>query len=169
MATWTTLWRDTLWTQLATNRNLVQGWSQAQLVPSNCARMCTLTNEDIIALRFITTKALNTNNVFIFAFGVLGHGFLGHRCNVRWHTHIRTKGSGLIIHPLHELSLRARGTQVQISQQPLQICDNALPIPAQTTACLGGQTIHFTFPSERTMPHSRLRCSSARGGDYNRS
>ena len=33
--------------------------------------MCTLTNEDIIALRCITTKAMNTNSVFIFAFGDL--------------------------------------------------------------------------------------------------
>ena len=36
----------------------MEGWSQAQLVPSNCGRMCTFTNEDIIALKCITTKAM---------------------------------------------------------------------------------------------------------------
>ena len=41
---------------------------------ANCIKMCTLRNEDIIALRCITTKAMNTNNVFIFAFGFLRHG-----------------------------------------------------------------------------------------------
>ena len=56
-------------TQPATNRNLVLGCSQAQLVPSYCGRMCTLTNEDIIALRHIATRAMNINNIFIFAFG----------------------------------------------------------------------------------------------------
>ena len=65
-----------------TSKNLTQGWSQTQLVPSNCGRMCTLTNEDIVALKCITTKAMNTNSVFIFAFTVLSHGFLGHGCNV---------------------------------------------------------------------------------------
>ena len=82
MAIWTTLCRGTLWTQPATIRNLVQGWSQAQLVPSNCGTMCTLTNEDIIALRCNTTNAMNTNNIFIFAFGVLSHDFLRHGSNV---------------------------------------------------------------------------------------
>ena len=73
----------------------MQGWSQAQLITSNCGKMCTLTNEDIIALKF-TTKAMNTNDVFIFAFGVLSHSFLRHGCNVRRQTHVRTKGIGVI-------------------------------------------------------------------------
>ena len=61
-ANWTTPCKDTLWivARAATNRNLVQGWSQAQLVPSNCGSMCTLTNEDIIAFKCITTEAMNT-------------------------------------------------------------------------------------------------------------
>ena len=90
----------------------MQGRSQAQLVPSNCGRMCTFTNEDIIALGCITAKAINTNNVFIFAFVLISHG---HGYTVRRKTHIRTKGIGVITHALHELNVRAGGTQVQIS------------------------------------------------------
>ena len=60
--------------------------------------MCTLTNEDITALGCITTKAINKNNVFIFAFGVLSHGFLRHGYKDRRHTFICVKGSGVIIH-----------------------------------------------------------------------
>ena len=92
---------------------------RAHLVPSDSGRMCTFTNEDIIALGCITTKAMNTNNVFIFAFMLISHGFLKHGWVRK--TLVRTKGIGVIIHALHELSLRAKGTQVQISQQPLQI------------------------------------------------
>ena len=55
--------------------------------------MCTFTNENIIALGCITTEAMNTNDVFIFAFGLISHGFLKHRCTVHWETHIRTKES----------------------------------------------------------------------------
>ena len=125
----------------------MQGWSPSQLVPSNYGRMCTFTNEDTIALGCITTKAMNTNNVFIFTFALIRHGFLGHGYTVRRKTHIRTKGIGVIIHALHELSLRARGTQVQISQQPLQICSSAFPIQTQTTTCLPEQRFHLTLHS----------------------
>ena len=122
----------------------MQGWSQAQPVPSNCGKMCTFTNEDIIALRCITTKAMNTNNVFIFTFVLISHGFLRHGYTVRRKPHIRTKGIGMIIHALYELSLRATVTKVQISQQPLQICNSALPIQTQTTTCLPEQMFHLT-------------------------
>ena len=125
----------------------MQGWSQAQLVPSNFGRMCTFRNEDIIALGCITTKAINTNNVFIFTFILISHGFLKHGYIVRRKTHICTKRISMIIHTLHELSLRATGTQVQISQQPLQICNSALPIQTQTTTCLLEQTFHLSLHS----------------------
>ena len=134
----------------------MQGWSQAQLVPSNRGRMCTLTNKGIIALRCITTKAMNTNNVFVTAFRVHNHGFLRHRCNIRRQTHIRMNGFYVIKRPLHVLSLRARGTQVQISEQPLQICNGALPIHTQTITHSTS-----TFTQGVTMPHCCLRCSSA--------
>ena len=95
----------------------------------------------------ITTKAMNTNNVFIVAFGLISHGFLKHKCTVLRETDICMKGIGVIIHVLHELSLRARGTQVQISQQPLQICNNSLPIQTQTT-CLAEQMFHLNLHSK---------------------
>ena len=79
---------------------------------------------------------------------VLSHDFLRHGCNVCRQTHIHTKGISVIIHPLHEPSLKGRGTQVQISQQPLQICNNALPIRTQTTSCLLEQTFHLTLHSK---------------------
>ena len=68
-------------------------------MPPNQCRMCALRKEDIIALQCITTKATNTNNVVIFAYGVLSHGFLGQGCTVRRQNHIHTKGIGIIIHP----------------------------------------------------------------------
>ena len=116
-------------------------------MPSNRGRTCALTNEDIIALGCITTQAMNTNNVFIFTSILISHGFLRHGYSVRKKTHIHTKGIGVIIHALHELSLRARGTQVQISQQPLHICNSAWPIQTQTTTCLPEQTFHLTLHS----------------------
>ena len=79
---------------------------------SNYGRMCIFTNEDIIALGSITTKAMNTNNVFIFAFGLISHGFPRHGYTICGETHVQTKGIGVIIHTLHELGLLARGTQV---------------------------------------------------------
>ena len=121
---------------------------QAQLVPSNCGKMCTFTKEDIIALRCITTEAMDTHNVFIFAFSLISHGFSRHGCTIRRETHTGTKGISVIIHTLHELSLKARGTQVQISQQRLQICNSALPIQTQTTTCLPEQTFNLTLHSK---------------------
>ena len=136
-----------MWAEPATISNLVQGWSQAQLVPFDCGRMCTFTNGDIIALGCITTKAMSTNNVFMFTFVLISHGFPRHGYTVRRKTHIRTKGISVIRHALHELSLRARGAQVQISQQPLWICKSALPIQSQRTTCLPEQTFHHTLHS----------------------
>ena len=57
-------------------------------------------------------------------------------CSVSRQTHVQ---------PLRELCLRASGTQIQKSQQPLQICNSALPIQAQTTTCLLEQMFHLTL------------------------
>ena len=115
----------------------MQGCSEAVvLVPSDHGGMCTLTNEDIIALRCITTNAMNTNNVFIFVFGVLSHGFLTHGCNVRRQTQKHTKGIGVVIHPLHELSRRAKGTQVEISSNCFKFATVHCPFkPKEPCAC----------------------------------
>ena len=56
-ATWSNLCRDTLRTQPTTRRNLLERRCQAQLVPTNRGRMCTLTNENVIPIRCITTEA----------------------------------------------------------------------------------------------------------------
>ena len=119
------------WAQPATIRNLVQGWSHAQLVPSNCGRMCTFTNEDIIALGCITTKAMNTNNVFIFTFVLISHAFLMHGYNVRrktpnkgeqnekWLPHpglVRgPKEGGNAASPLHSRGFPTKGNKIRSS------------------------------------------------------
>ena len=82
MSTWSTLCRDTLGTQPTTRRNFPERRCQAQLVPTNRGRMCTLTNENVIPMRCITTEAVNTNNVLILIFIFLSHGFLRDRCTI---------------------------------------------------------------------------------------
>ena len=59
-----------------------------------------LTNEDIIALGCITTKAMNTNNIFIFTFVLISHGFLRHGYTVRRTTYIRKKRIGVVVRAL---------------------------------------------------------------------
>ena len=53
-----------------------------QLVPTNCGRMSTPTNENIILLGHITTKAMDIDNIFIFAIFVLCRAFLYNRCSI---------------------------------------------------------------------------------------
>ena len=121
-------------TQPTTRRNLLERRCQAQLVPTNRGRMCTLTNENVIPIRCIIIEAVNTNNVLILSIGR--------------QTHVRSKGIGMVIYPLHEFRLRVIAGKVQIGEQPFQICYGALPIHPQTTTCLGEQVFNFT-------PHTR--------------
>ena len=153
-ATWSNLCRDTLRTQPTTRRNLLERRCQAQLVPTNHGRMCTLTNENVIPMRCITTEAVNTNNVLILIFIFLNHGFLKDRCNIGRQTHVRWKGIGMVIYLLHEFRLRARAAKVQIGQQPFQICYGALPIHPQTSTCLPEQAFNFTLHT--TSPYPQL-------------
>ena len=118
-------------------------------MPTNRGRMCTLTNENVIPVRCITTEAVNTNNVLVLIFIFLGHGFLRDRCNIGRQTHVRSKGISMVIYPLHEFRLRARAAKVQIGEQPFQICYGALPIHPQTTMCLSEQAFNFTLDTRR--------------------
>ena len=122
---------------------------QAQLVPTNHGRMCTLTNENVIPIRCITTEAVNTNNDLILIFIFLIHGFLKDGCSIGRQTHVRSKGIGMVIYPLHEFRLRARAAKIQIGEQPFQICYGALPIHPQTTTCLPEQAFNFTLHTRR--------------------
>ena len=81
-ATWSSLCRDTLWTQSTTRRNSPERRCQAQLVPTGRGTMCTLTNENVIRIRCITNEAVNTNNVLILIFVFLSHGFLKDTCSI---------------------------------------------------------------------------------------
>ena len=96
-------------------------------MPTNRGRMCTLTNENVIPIRCITTKAVNTNNVLILIYIFLSHGFLRDRCGIGRQTHVRSKGISRVMYPLHEFRLRAKAAKVQIGEQPFQICYAALP------------------------------------------
>ena len=71
------------------------------------------------------------------------------------------KGIGVVIHPWREPSLMVRGTQVQIRQHQLQICNTLLPIrPKQPCAC---RSKHSTSPFAPgvTIPQRHFKCSSA--------
>ena len=84
------------------------------MVPTNGGRMCTLTNENVILVRCMTIGVVNTNNVLILIFIFLGHRFLRDGCSIGKQTHVRSKGMGMVIYPLHEFRLRARAAKVQI-------------------------------------------------------
>ena len=78
-------------------------------------------------------------------FRLRNHGSLKHKCTIHRETHVRAMGINVIIHALHELGLKARGPQLHLSQQLLQICNIALLIPTIRTTCLPEQTVRLTF------------------------
>ena len=53
----------------------------------------------------------------------------------------------MVIHPLHELCLRARAAKVQMCEQTLQICNSALPIHPRRTTRFLEQAFNFTIHS----------------------
>ena len=63
-------------TQDTTHKPYGSPREEAQLVPTDRGRMCTLTNENVIPITCITIEALNTNDLLVLIFIFLGHGFL---------------------------------------------------------------------------------------------
>ena len=96
---------------------------QAKLVPTNRGKMCTLTNENVITIKCITTEAINTKNVLILIFIFLSHGFLRDRCSISKQTHVRWKGVSMVIYQLHGFRHRARATKVQTGPNRPQSVD----------------------------------------------
>ena len=112
--------------------------------------------EDIIVLRCITTKAMNTNNVFIFAFSALRQGFLRYRYNVSKANPYAYERNQLVIHHLHELSLRYPSSKKTATGSNLQRC---IAHSNPNNHMLAGHTFNLTLHSKgnnNTLPFEVL-------------